>query len=288
MLRINELKQLYLGIQGENLAQTLTIDVSDWLVNNPNGSVTIWHKRNGDSVPSATGAVFDPEEKTISWSPTDTDTYAAGEGVAEIRLTEGNVIKKTRAVRTGVSPAVTLGGTPLGSSWQDYINAVDYIRSKALEAQEAAEDAQEAAEEAQVAAEEAAIQAETVVTKWPRIEGYTWRVWNAENNCWIDTGIDARGRKGEKGDKGDKGDRGAQGERGPAGPQGIQGIQGIQGVQGVEGPAGRDGINGIVIAVTADEYGFSIDDNGHLILTYEGGAAPDFSIDENGHLIYTY
>ena len=288
MLRVNEVNRLYLGIQGENLAQTLTIDVSDWLVNNPNGSVTIWHKRNGDAVPSATGAVFDPEEKTVSWSPTDTDTYVAGEGTAEIRLTEGEVIKKSREVKTGVSPSVTLAATPLGSDWQDYINAVDSLRFATLVAKNQAQYAQMMAEFAQGGAEAAQAKAEDAIEKWPRIVNYTWNVWDAPNNQWIDTGIDARGRKGDKGEKGDPGDRGPQGERGPEGPQGVQGIQGIQGVQGVEGPAGRDGINGVVIDVKASEYGFSIDEEGHLILTYNGGSAPDFSIDENGHLIYTY
>lgn len=32
-------------------------------------------------------------------------------------------------------------------------------------------------------------------------------------------------------------------------------------------------------------YAFSIDNRGHLILTYEGSTPPDFYIDSNGHLI---
>ena len=126
MLKINEVNRLYLGCQGENKAQTISIDVSDWLVDYPNGTVSIWHKRNGDSVPSATGATMDREAGILSWTPTSTDTYVFGEGEAEIRLTENNVIKKSRTIITGVSKAVTgANGEDLGSGWQEYIDAVE-------------------------------------------------------------------------------------------------------------------------------------------------------------------
>ena len=59
--------------------------------------------------------------------------------------------------------------------------------------------------------------------------------------------------KGPKGDKGETGAPGAKGEQGPKGDQGEQGPQGLQ------GPAGKDGI-------TPD---LSIDENGHLIATYD-------------------
>lgn len=126
MLKINDVSRLYLGCQGENLAQTITIDVSDWLVDFPSGVVSIWHKRNGDEVPTPTGATLDRETGIISWSPTSTDTYVSGEGEAEIRLTEANVIKKSRKIVTGVSKSVTgADGEDLGSGWQEYIDAVE-------------------------------------------------------------------------------------------------------------------------------------------------------------------
>ena len=159
MLRINDLTQLYLGIQGENKSRTIVIDVADWLVSYPNGSLSIWIKRPGDATATATGAVFDAEEKTLTWQPDAVDTYVAGEGTAEIRLTEGTVIKKTREIRIAVSPAVTGGGGTLGSDWQSYINEVDRLKSLATAAATAAEasalDAEEAKGEAVTAAEEA-------------------------------------------------------------------------------------------------------------------------------------
>lgn len=145
-LKINEVSQIYLGIQGENGCREITIDVSDWLVAHPQGSISIWHKRNGDATPSATGAVFDDEAGTVTWTPSEVDTYVSGEGEAEIRLTENNVIKKSRAIRTGVSPAVTGSGEPLGSDWQSYIDEVDRIKSLAVAAKQNAEAAAENAE----------------------------------------------------------------------------------------------------------------------------------------------
>ena len=153
MLNINELSQLYLGNQGENLAKTIEVDISDWLVDYPNGIITIWHKRNGDAEPYPTGAVMDRDAGVIRWSPTNTDTYVAGKGQAEFRLIEGSVIKKSRTVITGISPSVTYAGDPAGSGWQDYLDAMERAASAAADAQEAAEDAQEAAEDAQEAAE---------------------------------------------------------------------------------------------------------------------------------------
>ena len=125
MLNINDVSRIYLGIQGENNVRPIVIDVKPWLIAHPGGIVSIWHTRSGETVPDATGAVFDSEEGTITWTPSGTDTYVAGEGVAEIRLYESGALKKSRKVITGVSPSVTGAGTPLGSGWQDYLDAFE-------------------------------------------------------------------------------------------------------------------------------------------------------------------
>ena len=70
-------------------------------------------------------------------------------------------------------------------------------------------------------------------------------------------------------------------------PSGPQGIQGPQGPPGIQGPPGPQGINGVAVAAEG-QYAFNVDENGHLVLYYESGAAPDFSIGENGHLYYNF
>ena len=140
MLKINELKSLYLGVQGENLALTRQVDMSEWLVEHPNGAVSVWHKINGAVEPEPTGATLDAKTGILSWSPTAADTAHAGEGKAEIRLTDNGVIKKTKEIQTIVAPSVTLNGCEIGSGWQQYINIIEAIKNQAIAAKNRSEE----------------------------------------------------------------------------------------------------------------------------------------------------
>ena len=92
------------------------------------------------------------------------------------------------------------------------------------------------------------------------------------------------GPQGPQGPTGETGATGPQGATGAQGPQGPKGDTGPQGPQGVQGPQGPRGVAGVVL--TTGTYGFSIDADGHLILSYTGETPPDFEIDEDtGHLI---
>ena len=197
MLKINELSRLYLGIQGENEVRSITVDVAPWIEMIPNGSVTVWHKRNGDAAPSATGAVYDSETKTVTWTPTSVDTFVAGIGEAEFRLVEDDIIKKTRKIETGVGPSVTLAGTALGSDWQSYINAVDGIRALAVAAKNAAE---EAAEEAAALISVEDLAGAEATTLEPD-EDATAEIVTTEDGKKILIGV-PQGKTGAKGDPG--------------------------------------------------------------------------------------
>lgn len=96
------------------------------------------------------------------------------------------------------------------------------------------------------------------------------------------------GATGPQGPEGPMGATGATGAQGPIGATGATGAQGPVGATGAQGPAGADGTNGVITTVNSWEIGFSISNEGHLILTYGGGEAPDFEINDNGHLIYHY
>lgn len=76
-----------------------------------------------------------------------------------------------------------------------------------------------------------------------------------------------QGEQGLKGDPGQQGEPGPQGETGPEGPQGPKGDTGEQGPQGLKGDQGERGEKG---------------DKG------DPGPVPTFSINEEGHLIATY
>ncbi len=140
VLEINLMDRIWIGIQGENGMREIRINMNAWLVGHPNGSITLWHKRHGDTEPTATGAALDRETGILSWVPTDTDTYYAGEGEAEIRLTENQRIKKSKKLITCVAESLTSGGATVGSDWASYINAVDDLRAAAAAAANDADD----------------------------------------------------------------------------------------------------------------------------------------------------
>lgn len=102
-----------------------------------------------------------------------------------------------------------------------------------------------------------------------------------------------QGPRGEVGPRGIQGETGAVGPKGETGPQGPQGEVGPRGPQGIQGPRGEKGEKGErgISGVTAEMngmFGFSVNEDGHLILFCAGDQAPDFTINEDGHLIYRF
>ena len=159
MLKINELSRLYLGIKGENESRTIEIDMSAWAKIYPNAVPVILHKRNGDDAKALTGATYDSDTKVLSWTTSSYDTFYNGFGVAEIRMVENDVVKKTKDLITTVTDqSLTDGsGNIIESNYQAFLNAVISNKTAAQDAKDAAEDAQEAAEAAQEAAEAAVV-----------------------------------------------------------------------------------------------------------------------------------
>lgn len=140
MLKINEVTSLYLGVQGENQARTIQIDMAEWLAGHPNAAVSIWHRINGTVEFQPTGALLDLETGILSWSPLNSDTAHDGQGDAEVRLTESGIIKKTKKITTLTSPSPTLDGSVIGSGWQEYINAIEEMKAAAVAAKNRSEE----------------------------------------------------------------------------------------------------------------------------------------------------
>ena len=76
----------------------------------------------------------------------------------------------------------------------------------------------------------------------PKIENYIWYIWDADEETWVSTGIDARGIQGIKGDKGDTGAKGDKGDKGDAfeysdfTPEQLAALKGEKGDQGDPAP----------------------------------------------------
>lgn len=300
-MEVNKIQRLYLGVKGENNARTIEIDVNAWFIMYPNATFSILHKRQGDETKYPTGATFDRDTGIISWMPTSADTFYAGLGTAEIRMTEGTVIKKTRDVQTVTADSLMNGsGETIASEWQAYINAIEAIKSGAEAAEGAAEDAaDEAGESAADAGESAESAAESLekvleaLDKVPRIsmQSGNWMLWDVENEVWIDTGVQARGPRGLEGLDGKTPNIGIgivetleDGEQATASISGTA----LEPRLNLGLPKGEPGRDAAVIELGAMEYAFQVNSEGHLILYYGGMEAPNFSINEQGHLIYTF
>ena len=130
-LKIETMQRMDLGIQGEHNATVIRIDCNGWKQQFPNGMISLFHQRKGDEEPSVTGASYDTQTGILTWSVTDQDTFYDGEGMAEIWLTEGTVVKKKKKALTIVRPTVVNDvGDELGSNWQAYVNEFERIKSQ--------------------------------------------------------------------------------------------------------------------------------------------------------------
>jgi len=271
MVKIENLNSLAIGVQGENLATPIEIDVTSWVDAFPAGSLHILFKPYNQTIPLPMVTSYDSETKILSWTPTFGATAVVGVGYSEVRMLDSTtgMVKKSRIVPTVVDNSVSGIEENPPAPYQEWVNSV----------LQAAVDA----ETAQDGAEEALRKAEDTILLYPRINPstYTWMVWDSEHEVWVDTGILARGATGAQGPMGPQGIQGVQGEKGD---QGIQGPVGPVGPAGPQGERGNDGTTA-VIEIGISRYAFRITD-GHLWCDYGGDEAPAFRIDERGHFIY--
>lgn len=166
---------IYLGRQGENLARTVEIDVSSIFGKWPNATISLLVQRNQEDTFYLPAVVI--ENGILKWTISNADTEFAGDGKAEIRATQDDVIVKSAMMNTHVSdslggtetdipdPAQTWADTIIAASEQAKQSAEDALASE-LAAKEAAESITElesnikTAEAARVEAEKERISAE--------------------------------------------------------------------------------------------------------------------------------
>lgn len=123
----------------------------------------------------------------------------------------------------------------------------------------------EAAETAKQKAETAADKSETNVTKYPKIVGGNWYVWDADAEAFVDTGIKAVGEDGKDGQPGAAGQPGTAGKDGQDGYSPSAKVETVtdgarititdksgttattitNGKDGQPGAAGKDGVDGV-------------------------------------------
>lgn len=133
---------ILLGRCGENLARTVEIDVSEYLVEYPGAVVTLLHRRHGESGIYPVAAEL--RDGCLIWQPTSADTAIAGSGEAEVRVTVNGVLAKSKILSTMVDKSLTGQETDApepGMDWVDKITAaIGSVQNMKAEAESVAYD----------------------------------------------------------------------------------------------------------------------------------------------------
>lgn len=169
MININETRTLHLGRQGENLAHTLTFDISPWVEELGDGTLVLLNQRPGESIPYP--VKLDVDGTAATWFITGADTSIPGRGRCEFRYMVNDVLAKSCVFYTFVSPSMWVTGPPLapGLDWmQVVLDTAENIRQSQMH---------------------------------PPVIGMNqnWQVWDYANSRYIDSGIGAVGYTPKKG-----------------------------------------------------------------------------------------
>lgn len=202
---------ILLGRCGENLARTVEIDVSEYLVEYPGAVVTLLHRRHGES--GIYPVAVELRDGCLVWQPTSADTAIAGSGEAEVRVTVNGVLAKSKILSTMVDKSLTGQETEApepGMDWVDKItNAIGSVQNMKAEAESVAYGEPATAE----------YDGKTGMMHFGIPEGRPGR-----------DGTD--GKDGAPGAKGDKGDPGGQGPKGDPGSDASVTAENIQSALG--------------------------------------------------------
>lgn len=227
---------ILLGRCGENLARTVEIDVSEYLVEYPGAVVTLLHRRHGES--GIYPVAVELRDGCLVWQPTSADTAIVGDGEAEVRVTVDGVLAKSKILSTMVDKSLTGQETDVpeaSKGWVDaVISAVGNVQNMKAEAESVAYSEPATAE----------YDGKTGTIHFGIPEGRPGR----DGTDGKDGAPGAKGDKGDKGDPGMKGEKGDPGEKGATGSPGTQGEQGPKGDPGVQGPQGEPGSDASVTA----------------------------------------
>lgn len=131
---------ILLGRCGEDLARTVEIDVSEYLVEYPGAVVTLLHRRHGESGIYPVAAEL--RDGCLVWQPTSADTAIVGDGEAEVRVTMDGVLAKSKILSTVVGKSLTGQETDApepGMDWVDKITtAIDNVQNMKADAESVA------------------------------------------------------------------------------------------------------------------------------------------------------
>lgn len=318
-IEVRELPYLPLGHQGENEAQRIVWRglADSWARLYGEGVFTLTVLREGDSAPYP--ASLKSENGDVIWTLSNADTAKAGEGMTELTYIVGGVIAKSRTWRTVVEPSLSANGTTKPPA--AYQSWVDEVLQAAADAETAVSKMPYVDETTgnwfKWDATAGAFADTGVAATGPTgPKGETGSGFKVLGYYGTKAALDAAQKA-----------TAAAGDAygvGTAEPYDIYIFDGITGefinngpLQGADGAAGKDGVtftpsmsddgdlswtndggkaNPQTVNLKGPKgdtggglgaYQFSVNDDGDLILTYEGDQPPQYAINNDGDLILT-
>lgn len=244
---------ILLGRCGENLARTVEIDVSEYLVEYPGAVVTLLHRRHGES--GIYPVAVELRDGCLVWQPTSADTAIVGDGEAEVRVTVDGVLAKSKILSTMVDKSLTGQETDApepGMDWVDKITtAIGNVQNMKAEAESVAYGEPATAE----------YDGKTGTMHFGIPEGKPGR-----------DGTDGKdGAPGAKGDKGDPGPKGDPGSDASVTAENIQSALGYAPVKDVQA-AGTSILADGVANIKANAYQGVSFNSLHELVLFPAGA----------------
>lgn len=318
-IEVRELPYLPLGHQGENEAQRIVWRglADSWARLYGEGVFALTVLREGDSAPYP--ASLKSENGDVIWTLSNADTAKAGEGMAELTYIVGGVIAKSRTWRTVVEPSLSANGTTKPpAAYQSWVDEVLQAAADAETAVSKMPYVDETTGNWFKWDATAGAFADTGVAATGPIgpKGETGSGFKVLGYYGTKAALDAAQKA-----------TAAAGDAygvGTAEPYDIYIFDGITGefinngpLQGADGAAGKDGVtftpsmsddgdlswtndggkaNPQTVNLKGPKgdtggglgaYQFSVNDDGDLILTYEGDQPPQYAINNDGDLILT-
>lgn len=125
---------IQIGVQGENIAEGVAFDISDWIEEYGLGIAYIYIRRNGDV--DSYFKTLPIEDGKATWLFDDADTARNGEGKAQLLYVVDEVVKKTEVFVTTTAQSMENGPGP--SPYEDYLEEARQIQAMTMADQIAA------------------------------------------------------------------------------------------------------------------------------------------------------
>jgi len=122
--QIDKVYSLNIGVQGENIARAIELDMTAWVEAYPDATFHVLFKPYNES--EALPMVSSFEDNILTWTPTLSATAVSGVGYTEIRAIDPDtgLIRKSRIIPTSVENSVSGTEADPPAPYQDWVNRI--------------------------------------------------------------------------------------------------------------------------------------------------------------------